>query len=70
VGPKVGDELQFRALIAILLSFLVTMLYLWVRFEWRFGLAAIAATAHDIFITLGIIAILGTRCRWARWRRS
>jgi preprotein translocase subunit SecF len=59
VGPKVGDELQFRALMAILLSFLVTMLYLWVRFEWRFGLAAIAATAHDIFITLGIIAILG-----------
>jgi preprotein translocase subunit SecF len=59
VGPKVGDELQFRALAAILLSFLVTLLYLWVRFEWRFGLAAIAATAHDIFITLGIIAILG-----------
>lgn len=59
VGPKVGDELQFRALIAILLSFLITMLYLWVRFEWRFGLAAIAATAHDIFITLGILAILG-----------
>ena len=59
VGPKVGDELQFRALIAILLSFAVTLLYLWVRFEWRFGLAAIAATLHDIIITLGIIAILG-----------
>jgi len=59
VGPKVGDELQFRALVAILLSFLVTLLYLWVRFEWRFGLAAIAATAHDIFITLGIIALTG-----------
>ena len=59
VGPKVGDELQFRALIAILLSFLITMLYLWVRFEWRFGLAAIAATAHDIFITLGLLAIMG-----------
>ena len=59
VGPKVGDELQFRALIAILLSFLVTLLYLWVRFEWRFGLAAIAATAHDIFITLGVLALLG-----------
>jgi preprotein translocase subunit SecF len=59
VGPKVGDELQFQALVAILLSFLVTLLYLWVRFEWRFGLAAIAATAHDIFITLGILAIIG-----------
>ena len=59
VGPKVGDELQFQALIAILLSFLATLLYLWVRFEWRFGLAAIAATAHDIFITLGLLAIMG-----------
>ena len=60
VGPKVGNELQYRALIAILLSFLVTMAYLWVRFEWRFGLAAIAATAHDILITLGLLAIMGS----------
>lgn len=60
VGPKVGSELQFRALMAILLSFLVTMGYLWVRFEWRFGLAAIIATAHDIFITLGVLAMMGS----------
>lgn len=59
VGPKVGDELQFQALVAIVLSFVATLLYLWVRFEWRFGLAAIAATLHDILITLGIIALLG-----------
>jgi preprotein translocase subunit SecF len=58
VGAKVGDELQYRALIAILLSFAATLLYLWFRFEWRFGIAAIAATAHDILITLGILAIL------------
>jgi len=59
VGPKVGDELQLKALFAILISFAATLLYLWVRFEWRFGLAAIAATAHDIFITLGILALMG-----------
>ncbi|HEX8692396.1 MAG TPA: protein translocase subunit SecF [Longimicrobium sp.] len=58
VGPKVGDELQFRALMAILLSFAATLVYLWFRFEWRYGLAAIAATAHDILITLGILAVL------------
>lgn len=58
VGPKVGNELQFRALIAILLSFLATMLYLWVRFEWRFGIAAIVATAHDILVTLGFLAFM------------
>ncbi len=60
VGPKVGNELQFQAMVAILLSFLSTLLYLAVRFEWRFGLAAIAATAHDIFITLGVLAITGS----------
>ena len=60
VGPKVGGELQYRALLAILLSFMVTLLYLWVRFEWRFGLAAVIATAHDILITLGLLAMMGS----------
>ena len=59
VGPKVGNELRWRALLAILCSFVVTLLYLWVRFERRFGVAAIAATGHDILITLGIIALIG-----------
>ncbi len=58
VGPKVGSELQLRALIAILLSFAATMLYLWIRFEWRFGVAAIVATAHDIVVTLGFLAFM------------
>lgn len=56
VGPKVGRELQQRALLAILASFAATLLYLAFRFEWRFGLAAIIATAHDILITLGVLA--------------
>lgn len=58
VGPKVGDELQTTALIAILLSLLATLAYLAVRFEWRFGVAAVVATGHDILITLGILAVL------------
>jgi len=57
VSAKVGDELQLNALLAILASLGATLLYLWYRFEWRFGLAAIAATFHDIFITLGILAV-------------
>jgi preprotein translocase subunit SecF len=60
VGPKVGSELQRRALLAIVLSLLGTLVYLWFRFEWRFGLAAIGATAHDLLITLGFIALLRT----------
>ena len=57
VGAKVGAELQLKALYAILFSFLLTLMYLAVRFELRFGLAAVIATAHDILITLGFLAL-------------
>lgn len=58
VGPKVGGELRQKALIAILLSFATTLIYLAVRFEWRFGLAAVIATAHDILATIAFIRYL------------
>ncbi|MBT8462200.1 MAG: protein translocase subunit SecF [Gemmatimonadetes bacterium] len=57
VGPKVGSELQRKAAIAILLSFALTLVYLAFRFEWRFGVAAIIATFHDITITFGFISL-------------
>ncbi len=56
VGPKIGSELQEKALIAILLSFGLTLIYLAFRFEWRFGVAAVIATVHDTLITLGVIS--------------
>jgi len=55
VGPKVGGELRQKAFLAILLSFLLTLVYLAFRFEFRFGVAATLATAHDIFTTLAFI---------------
>jgi preprotein translocase subunit SecF len=58
VGPKVGQELQGKALMAILLSFIVTLIYLAVRFEWRFGLAAVVATAHDVVATIAFISVM------------
>ena len=57
VGPKIGSELQTKALLAILFSFLLTLIYLAIRFEFRFGLAAVIATAHDVVITLGFLAV-------------
>lgn len=57
VGAKVGSELKEKALIAILLSFALTLVYLAFRFEWRFGVAAIVATAHDITLTLGFLSV-------------
>ncbi len=58
VGPKVGSELRSRAILAVLLSFGATLVYLWFRFEWRFSVAAIIATAHDIVTTVAFMAIL------------
>ncbi|MGH7526328.1 MAG: protein translocase subunit SecF [Gemmatimonadales bacterium] len=58
VGPKVGGELRRKALTAILLSSLVILAYLAIRFEWRFGAAAVAATAHDVLGTSFFISVL------------
>jgi protein-export membrane protein SecD/preprotein translocase SecF subunit len=58
VSPKVGDELQQKAFIAILFSFVTTLIYLAFRFEWRFGLAAVIATAHDVIATIAFIRYL------------
>ena len=53
-----GGEFQRTAVIAVLLSFLLTLIYLAFRFEWRFGVAAVIATVHDMMITFGFISLL------------
>lgn len=58
VGPKVGSELRRGALIAMFLASLVTLVYLAFRFEWRFGVAAVLSTAHDVLVTLTFIKVL------------
>lgn len=58
VGPKVGGELRQKAFLAIFLSFFVVLAYLAYRFEWRFGLAAVGATAHDLLATIAFISIM------------
>ncbi len=57
VGPKVGGELRQQAVLAILMSFLAVLAYLAYRFEWRFGVAAIVATAHDVIASLAFIGL-------------
>jgi preprotein translocase subunit SecF len=57
VGPKVGGELRHKALMAILLSFVAVLAYLAYRFEWRFGVAAVIATAHDVVASVAFIGI-------------
>tara|TARA_B100000780_G_C21068717_1_gene429903 strand:+ start:110 stop:1048 length:939 start_codon:yes stop_codon:yes gene_type:complete len=56
VGAQVGDELFEKAALALLFVCLGIVLYLSLRFEWRFGVAAIVANMHDVFIILGFFA--------------
>ncbi len=58
VGPKVGGELRTQAFLAIFLSFFAVLAYLAYRFEWRFGLAAVIATAHDVLTTIAFVSVL------------
>lgn len=59
VGPKVGKELRSQALLAILLSMALMIIYIWIRFELTFGISAILAIFHDVFCLVGIFAITG-----------
>ena len=57
VGPKVGGELIEAATLAVVLSLLAIMAYVWFRFEWQFGVAAIIALAHDVVSIIGLFAL-------------
>lgn len=56
VGPQVGKELFENGAMALLLVSMGIVIYLWIRFEWKFGLAAIIANLHDVVIILGFFA--------------
>jgi len=56
VGPQVGRELAEYGALALLVTAVGIVLYLWMRFEWRFGLSAIIANLHDVVIILGFFA--------------
>ena len=58
VGPKIGAELSGKAVMAILSSLFLILLYISFRFEFKFALGAIAALTHDVLITLGIFSIM------------
>ena len=59
VGPKIGSELSNKAILAIISALGLILFYISIRFEFNFALSAIAALAHDVFVTLGIFSIMG-----------
>ena len=56
VGPQVGRELAEKGALALIFAAIGILIYVIVRFEWRFAVGAIAATAHDVFLVFGFFA--------------
>lgn len=59
VGPTIGEELRKRGILAVVLSMVGMLLYIWLRFELRYGIGALMAITHDVLVCLGIYALMG-----------
>jgi preprotein translocase subunit SecF len=59
VGPQVSEELFWDGIYAVSAAILAILVYIWFRFEWQFGLAAVIALLHDVLSTIGIFSLVG-----------
>jgi preprotein translocase subunit SecF len=59
VGPQIGAELIKKGFLALFMSFLFIMIYIWIRFDWQFGVGGIFALLHDAVLTLGFFSLSG-----------
>lgn len=57
VGPKIGEDLRQRGLLSVIAATVMMGVYLWLRFELRFGLGAVVALIHDVLITVGALIV-------------
>ena len=58
VGPQVGDELTEDGFLAVLVSLMAILVYVALRFEWRFAVGSVVALIHDVTITIGLFSLL------------
>ena len=58
IGPKIGGEMRNDAIIAVLLSLVGILIYVWLRFQASFGVAAVIPLFHDVIITCGVFSVL------------
>jgi len=57
VGPQVGKELTERGGLAMLFAVIMILIYIMIRFQWKFAVGSVAALVHDVLITIGIFSI-------------
>lgn len=58
VGPKVSQELSQEGIIAVVLSIVCVLIYIWFRFEWQFAFSAVLSLLHDVLLTIGLFCLL------------
>ncbi|NQV45569.1 MAG: protein translocase subunit SecF [Rhodospirillales bacterium] len=58
VGPKVSSELLMDGVLAVGLAIAAILAYIWLRFEWQFGIGAVVALLHDVLATVGIFSLM------------
>lgn len=59
LGTKVSGELKRKGIIAVVAALSLVLIYIWVRFEWQFGLGAVMALFHDVILTIGVFSLTG-----------
>lgn len=57
VGPKIGEDLRFRGVMSVIAATVMMGIYIWLRFELRFGLGAVTALIHDVLVTVGALML-------------
>jgi preprotein translocase SecF subunit len=57
LGTKVSGELKTKGIMAVVLALMMVLAYIWIRFEWQFGLGAVIALAHDVTLTIGVFSL-------------
>jgi preprotein translocase subunit SecF len=59
VGPKVGDSLVTKGVLSLVIALVAIMIYVWIRFDWQFGIGVIVALIHDAIATMGFYIVSG-----------
>ena len=59
MGAKVSNELTEQAILAVLISIVGVLIYLWARFEWQYAVGAVISLLHDVLLSIGLFAVIG-----------
>jgi preprotein translocase subunit SecF len=59
VGAKVSGELTEQAILAVLISIVGVLIYLWFRFEWQYAVGAVISLLHDVLLSIGLFSLIG-----------